>query len=71
MSVHHTLALDGQYRAYRELSDAARQHGAGALYTTSIPADSYEMMLTEVQNIKTPETQELERLVAEHWWGED
>ena len=52
MSVHHTLALDGQYRAYREFSDAARQHGAGALYTTSIPADSYEMMFTEVQKMK-------------------
>ena len=52
MSVHHTLSLDGQYRAYREFSDAARQHGAGALYTTSIPADSYEMMLTEVQKLK-------------------
>ena len=52
MSVHHTLDLDGEYRAYREFSDAARQHGAGALYTTSLPADSYETMLTEVQKMK-------------------
>ena len=52
MSVHRTLALDGQYRAYREFSDVARQHGAGVLYTTSIPADSYEEMLTEVLKLK-------------------
>ena len=53
MSVHHTLALDGKYRAYRDFIDAARQHGANApFYTTSIPADSYEEMLTEVQNRK-------------------
>ena len=53
MSVHHTLALDGKYRAYRVFIDAARQHGANApLYTTSIPADSYEEMLTEVLKLK-------------------
>ena len=53
MSVHHTLALDGKYRAYRDFIDAARQHGATApLYTTSIPADSYEEMLTEVLKLK-------------------
>ena len=56
MSVHHTLALDGKYRAYRDFIDAARQHGANApVYTTSIPADSYDMMLTEVQKLK-PQT---------------
>ena len=56
MSVHHTLALDGKYRAYRDFIDAARQHGANApLYTTSIPADSYEEMLTEVLKLK-PQT---------------
>ena len=52
MSVHHTFALDGQYRTRREFVDAARQHGAGVLYTTSIPADSYEEMLVEVQKLK-------------------
>ena len=52
MSVHHTFALDGQYRTRRESVDAARQHGAGVLYTTSIPADSYEEMLVEVQKLK-------------------
>ena len=52
MSVHHTLALDGQYRARREFVDAAQQHGAGVLYTTSIPADNYEEMLTEVLKLK-------------------
>ena len=56
MSVHHTLALDGKYRAYRVFIDAARQHGANApCYTTSIPAGSYEEMLTEVQKLK-PQT---------------
>ena len=52
MSVHHTSALDGQYRTRREFVDIARQHGAGVLYTTSIPADSYEEMLVEVQKLK-------------------
>ena len=52
MSVHHTFALDGQCRTRREFVDAARQHGAGVLYTTSIPADSYEEMLVEVQKLK-------------------
>ena len=52
MSVHHTFALDGQYSARRELVDAAQQHGAGVLYTTSIPADNYEEMLTEVLKLK-------------------
>ena len=53
MSVHHILALDGKYRAYRDFIDAARQHGANApFYTTSIPADSYEEMLTEVLKLK-------------------
>ena len=52
MSVHHTFALDGQYSARREFVDAAQQHGAGVLYTTSIPADNYENMLIEVQKLK-------------------
>ena len=52
MSVHHTLALDGQYRARREFVGAAQQHGAGVLYTTSIPAVNYEEMLTEVLKLK-------------------
>ena len=34
------------------LSTLPRQHGAGVLYTTSIPADSYEEMLVEVQKLK-------------------
>ena len=52
MSVHRTLALDGQYRAYREFSDAARQHGAGVLYTTSIPKVNKKESLTEVWKLK-------------------
>ena len=53
MSVHHTLALDGKYRAYRDFIDAARQHGANApFHTTSMPADSYGEVLTEVLKLK-------------------
>ena len=52
MSVHHTLALDGQYRARQEIVTAAQQNGASALYTTTILAVNYEEMLTEVQKRK-------------------
>ena len=53
MSVHHTFALDVQYRARREFAVVAQQHGASVLYTTSIPAVNYEEMLTEVLKLKS------------------
>ena len=52
MSVHHTLALAGQYRARQEIVTAAQQNGASVLYTTTIPAVNYEEMLTEVWKLK-------------------
>ena len=71
MSVHHTLALDGQYHARREFEDAANQHGAGVLYTTSIPADTYENMLIEVQKLTPKKRKNLSRRAKEHHWSED
>ena len=52
MSTHHTIALDGRHSARREFASAAQQHGAGVLYTTSIPAVNYEKMHTEVLKLK-------------------
>ena len=71
MSVHHTFALDGQCRARREFVNAAQQHGASVLYTTSIPAVNYEEMLVEVQKLKPQKRKNLKRHVNEHHWSED
>ena len=44
--------MDGRHSARQEFASAAQQHGAGVLYTTSIPAVNYEEMLTEVLKLK-------------------
>ena len=70
MSVHNTLALDGQHRARQEFVTVARQHGASVLYTTTILAVNYEEMLTEVLKLEPQKRKNWKRCAGAHCWTE-
>ena len=45
--------MDDQHRA-RQIVNVAQQRGAGVLHTTSMPAASYEQMLSGVMQLQPP-----------------
>ena len=53
-TVHSTFALNGVngIAEQRKLINAAKQGGANLMYTTSVPQDNYDKLLSEVQKLK-------------------